>query len=212
MKKQILWLALGMFALGLSSCVKVEPDEQQDYLEVIGEAEMQTPDAGYKLNLTYNGPMGLRDSFVTWADSLQRKIPGMVKTSENIHINYMPEQAGQRINKDMYQTNISYMLHVQDSTTYSAITQDLLNRKIPFNLNVMGTFINPEEKAKLQRHLMEEALANAKSKLDFLNTGDKTYSITQVEELDHTVPYGPEYYDYNRKMVSRVKVKARLHN
>lgn len=27
--------------------------------------------------------------------------------------------------------------------------------------------------------------------------------------MDNTVPYGPEYNDFNRRMVSRLRVKAR---
>lgn len=212
MKKQLLSFVLVMIILGLCSCTKAETEPQQDYLEVIGEAEMITPEAGYKLNLTYNGPMEMRNSFVTWADSIQQKLPGMIKTSENIYLNHIPEQTSRRINKSMYQTSVTYLLNVEDSTLFASITQDLLNRNIPFNLNVMGTFMKPEQKARLQQNLMKQALVNAKTKLDFLNTAERAYSITQVEELDNTVPYGPEYYDYNRKMIARVKVKARLHD
>jgi hypothetical protein len=211
MKKLFFILTLGLLSLGFSSsCTTNDNDQEEDYLVVIGEAEMQLPNAGYRLNLSYNGPMSIRPKFITWADSIQRELPGMSKISENIFLNYMPEQMGKEVNKDMYQTSISYWINVEDSTLFADITQDLLNRNIPFNINVMGTFLDPVKKAELQQELMDKALENAKTKLEYLTVPDRKYVVVAVEEIDNTTPYGPEYYDFNRKMVTRLRVKARL--
>jgi hypothetical protein len=210
MKKRpipILALALGLLALG--SCQQ-KTDHEDKYFEVIGEYEQQTPEAGYRLNLSYNGPIDKRDEFVAWADSLKQKVPNMVKTNEGIFVNYMPEQAGKKIRKDMYQTNVTYLLTVADSTLYGQLTKDLLKRDFAFNINVMGVYLDPASKAKLQQDMMQKALDNAKTKLDFLTGKDRAYEIVSIEELDNNTPYGPEYYDYNRKMVARLKVKAEL--
>ncbi|WP_347156736.1 SIMPL domain-containing protein [Pontibacter chitinilyticus] len=209
-ERTLVLLALACSLTAFSSCTTRQSDAGENYLQVIGEYEQQMPEAGYRLNLSYNGPVAKRDQFVTWADSLQRKVPNMVKTNENIFINYMPEQMGQKIKPDMYQTSVTYMLTVEDSTLYGQIAKDLLRRNIPFSINVMGTFLNPSQKIKLQETMMEQALQNARTKLSFLAGKGRKYEIIGVEELDNTAPYGPEYYDFNRKMVSRIKVKARL--
>ncbi|MCC9138612.1 hypothetical protein ACFSKU_03015 [Pontibacter silvestris] len=83
---------------------------------------MQTPEGGYRLNLSYNGPLDMRNQFITWVDSLQQKVPSMVKMNENIYVNYMPEQMGRKVNKNMFQTSVSYNLIVQDSSMYDSIT------------------------------------------------------------------------------------------
>lgn len=213
MKKMHLWLlALAGSATLLAGCGQRDlADDDDHYLEVIGEYDQVTPDAGYKLNLSYNGPMEMRQKFQTWVDSLQQELPTMVKTNDNIYLNYMPEQMGKRVTPNMYQVGVTYMVNVADSATYQRIADQLLKRNIPFSLNMMGTFIDPAQKAKLQQELLGKALENAKTKLDFLK-GDtsRTYEIVSVEELDNVAPYGPEYYEFNRRMMARVKVKARL--
>lgn len=99
-------------------------EAQEDYLEVIGEHEQSMPDAGYRLNLCYNGPMGMRNKFMEWADSLRKQVPDMVLTSENIYIHYMPEQIGQeKIRPEIYQTSVSYNITVADSAMYGRIMQ-----------------------------------------------------------------------------------------
>lgn len=87
--------------------------------------------------------------------------------------------------------------------------RDMLRRNIPFNLNIAGTYLDQAKRRQVQQELMQEALAHAKTKLSFLANGGEKYEIVGVEEMDNTVPYGPEYHDFNRRMVSRVKVKAR---
>ena len=54
------------------------------------------------------------------------------------------------------------------------------------------------------------ALNNAKAKRSFLAGLDRAYEIIKTEELDNTTPYGPWYYDFNRKRVAQIRVKARL--
>ncbi|WP_439879574.1 SIMPL domain-containing protein [Pontibacter sp. MBLB2868] len=209
MKKQKMLLPALLLGLGLMvSCTPYT--EEDNYLEVIGEYEQQTPEAGYRLNLSYNGPVELRDKFTAWADSMKKEVPSMVKSNENIYLNYMPEQMGKKISKDMYQTSVTYLLTVNDSAMYSNITQDLLKKNLPFNLNVMGTFIDPARKVKLQHTMMQKALENAKAKLALMSDEGKDYEIVSVEELDNTTPYGPEYDDFNRRMITRLKVKAKL--
>ena len=211
MKKLHVWvLALLAGAATLSGC-QVRGEEEEEYLEVIGEYEQTMPDAGYRLNLSYNGPMSMRQQFMQWADSLQQEVPNMVLTNENIYINYMPEQMGQeKIRPGMFQSSVSYNVTVPDSATYGRIMRDALRHNFPFNVNVSGTFVDPAKRQELQRDLMQKAMENARAKLDFLSEGERAYEIVGVEELDNNQPYGPEYYDFNRRMVSRVKVKARL--
>ncbi|MCC9166302.1 hypothetical protein [Pontibacter harenae] len=73
------------FIMSLSTlCSCTSTDSEENYVEVIGEYEQQMPEAGYRLNLSYNGPLAMRDKFVVWADSLKRLVPTMAKTSENI--------------------------------------------------------------------------------------------------------------------------------
>lgn len=182
----------------------------QEYIEVIGEAETQTPEAGYRLNLSYNGPLDLRSHFAEWIDSLQQRVPSMVKMNDNIYVNYMPEQMGKNINKDMFQTSVSYNLIVSDSSMYNRITKDLLKRNLPFNVNVSGTVFEPEKKVALQNELLQQALNNAKAKLANLTQDGRKYEVVGIEELDSKQPFGPEYYDYNRVMIERVKVKAKI--
>ncbi|WP_242920266.1 hypothetical protein [Pontibacter liquoris] len=197
--------------LCLGSCNKNKPaDTGDNYLQVIGEYEQQLPGAGYRLNLSYNGPVAMRHAFVAWADSLQNKVPDMVKSNESIYVNYMPGQTGMHIRKDMYQTNITYILTVADSSLYAHLTQDLLRRNFPFTINVVGAALDPAKKLAVQQHMLEQALVNARAKLGFLAGKEHLYKITSIEELDNTMPYGPEYYDFNRKMISRVKVRATL--
>lgn len=211
MKKHHVLSIIVMLGLGtLAGCQPIEEAPEQNYLEVIGEYEQQTPEAGYRLNLSYNGPIGLRDKFMKWADSVQQVIPSMVKTNEGIFLNYMPEQMGKKINKDMYQTSVTYLLTVADSALYSEITSDLIRRNIPFNLNVMGTFMDPDQKAGLQQQMLQKAIENAKAKIGFMSGDGRAYEIVGIEELDNTTPYGPEYYDFNRRMITRLKVKARI--
>ena len=131
-------LAILAFATGwlsLSSCEFREPGND-NYLEVIGQHEQQMPEAGYRLNLSYNGPMDKRDEFVAWADSLRQKVPGMVKTNESIYVNYMPDQMGRNVSKDMYQTSVTYLLTIEDSTLYNQISEDLLQHNFPFSINI----------------------------------------------------------------------------
>ena len=210
MKKVCVWvLALLASVVALGSC-DMRGTAGEDYLEVIGEAEQTMPDAGYRLNLSYNGPMSMRAKFSAWADSLQQKVPGMVLTSDNIYINYMPEQMGQeKITPNMMQSSISYNILAADSAMYGRILRDMLRRNIPFSLNIAGTFLDQEQRRQVQQKLMQEALEHARAKLGFLAGGEGDYEIVGVEEMDNTVPYGPEYNDFNRRVVSRLKVKAR---
>lgn len=212
MRKTYLWLiALAGSATLLAGCQQRTTADDEHYLEVIGEHEQVTPDAGYRLNLSYNGPMEMRQKFDVWIDSLQKELPGLVKTSDNIYLNYMPEQMGKRPTRDMYQVGVSYMVSVTDSATYNRLAQDLLKRNIPFGLNMMGTFISPDKKAALQQQMLGKAVDNAKSKLNFLKTdNNQAYEIVSIEELDNLPPFGHDYYEINRRMVKRVKVKARL--
>lgn len=212
--KKVSWNAAVLLAglLAFGSCDTRRPaTEGEEYIEVIGEYEAALPEAGFRLNLSFNGPLDLRDRFQQWADSLQQVTPGMVKVNDNIFLNYMPEQMGRKISRSQYQVGVTYTLQVEDSAAYNRITRDLLSRNLPFQLNVTGSYLEPERKAKLQQEMMQQALANARQKLDFLNSDTtRTYEIVSVEELDQTAPYGPEYYEYNRRAVSRLKVKARL--
>ncbi|MFD2515101.1 SIMPL domain-containing protein [Pontibacter locisalis] len=204
-------LVLILSVAAFAGCqVREREEANQDYLEVIGEYEQQTPEAGYRLNLSYNGPIEQREKFLKWADSVKQVVPSMVKMNEGIYLNYMPEQMGKKISRDMYQTSVTYLLTVSDSSLYSSLTEDLLERNIPFNLNVMGTFMEPEQKTKLQHQMLQKAMENARAKLDFMISDGREYEIIGIEELDNTTPYGPEYYDFNRRMVARVKVKASL--
>ncbi|GHA79801.1 hypothetical protein GCM10007389_37550 [Pontibacter akesuensis] len=190
----------------------MEKEQQEDdYLQVIGEAEMPMDEAGYRLNLSYNGPMHIRHKFAAWADSLAKELPGMALINESVYMNYMPEEIGkQKLRPDMFQTSVSYNVTVPDSATYGRIVRDALAHQFPFNLNVSGTFVEEAKRGQLQQELMAQALENAKAKLNSLSGGAGAYKIVGIEELDSNQPYGPEYYDFNRKMVSRVKVKARL--
>jgi hypothetical protein len=105
------------------------------------------------------------------------------------------------------------MLSVSDSATYTRMANDLLKRNIPFSLNMMGTFLEPEKRLAMQKAMLGKALENAKAELDFLKGDpDKTYEIVSIEEMDNIQPYGPDYYDFNRRMVARLKVRARLIN
>jgi len=196
----------------LSSCESRRPGATtEEYLEVIGEYEGTVPEGGFRLNLTFNGPLDLRDRFQAWADSLQKVTPGMLKLNDNIFINYMPEQIGRRISKSQFQVGVTYSLQVADTASYNRITRDLFRRNLPFHLNVTGSYQNPEQKAALQQEMMQQALANAKKKLDFLSSGsNRSYEIVGIEELDYAAPFGPEYFEYNRRALSRLKVKARL--
>jgi hypothetical protein len=204
----ILWSAVIV-----AGCEPMAEKSESQYLEVIGEHDETTPDVGYRLNLSYNGPMQLREKFQMWADSVQKIFPGMVKTNDNIYINYIPEQMGKRIRPEMYQVGVTYMLSVSDSATYTRMANDLLKRNIPFSLNMMGTFIEPEKRLAMQKAMLGKALENAKAELDFLKGDpDKTYEIVSIEEMDNIQPYGPDYYDFNRRMVARLKVRARLIN
>jgi len=207
-KVGLLCLAAGL----LTACkMETEKDEEGRYLEVIGEYEQAIPDGGYRLNLSYNGPMSLRKKFDVWADSMQQVLPSMTKTNDNIYINYMPEQMGKKITDNMFQVGVGYNVLVNDSSTYNSIAKDLLRQNIPFSLNMTGAFIEPVKELGLQKELLKKAIENAKAKIDFLK-GDSgsTYEIISIEELDNQPPYGPDYYDYNRRMATRVKVKARL--
>ena len=210
MRKPLVWLLALLTGFGTMSGCEMRSNATEDYLEVIGEAERTMADAGFRLNLSYNGPLSMRAKFSAWADSLQQEVPGMVLTSDNIYINYMPEQMGQeKIQPGMMQSNISYNMIAADSAVYGRILRDLLRRNIPFNLNIAGTQLELSRRREVQQELMQEALAHATTKLSFLANGDDKYEIVGVEEMDNTVPYGPEYYDFNRRMVSRLKVKAR---
>lgn len=208
--KKLPHLCFGLLA-GVALLIGCRPAESDgNYLEVIGEYEQPSPEAGYRLNLAYNGPLSQREGFEKWVDSVQQKVPGLVKISENIYVNYMPEEMGRKPTRSDLQTSISYMLNASDSTLYNRLANDLLKSNLPFSLNVMGTYLDPATKTKLQQDLMQKALANARQKIESITGEGATYQIVQIEELDNTVPYGPEYYDFNRRMVSRIKVKARL--
>ncbi|MBC5992360.1 SIMPL domain-containing protein [Pontibacter cellulosilyticus] len=191
-----------------SGCEPVEAEE--NFVEVIGEFEQPSPESGYRLNLSYNGPMTKRDGFAKWVDSVQQQVPSMVKLSENIYVNYLPEEMNRRPGRNDMHTSISYLLTASDSTLYNRLVKDLLKTDLPFSINVMGTYIDPARKTKLQQEMMEKAVENAKQKIEHLSGDNQTYKIVSIEELDNVTPYGPEYYDINRRMVSRVKVKARL--
>ncbi|GAB3529759.1 hypothetical protein GCM10027443_09530 [Pontibacter brevis] len=211
MKKVNIWVLVLLAGFGALSSCQHRDEAQEDYIEVIGEHEQAMFDAGYRLNLSYNGPMDMRSKFMQWADSLQKQVPSMVLTSENIYLHYMPEQMGQeKIRPEMYQTSVSYNITVADSVMYGRIMQDVLRHKFPFSVNVSGTVLDPARRQQVQQELMQKALQNAKAKLGFLGKGEGSYRIVGVEELDNTVPYGPEYNDFNRRMVARLKVKARL--
>jgi hypothetical protein len=203
-----LFLVIGF--LVFTSCQTSDREIDEEYMEVIGEAEQQTPNAGYKLNLSYNGPAKFRNKFIKWADSVQQHIPSMVKVNEGIYMNLPPEQMGKKITTDMFQTSISYLLTVTDSSIYNKLTEDILKKNISFNLNIIGTFLSPEQKSELHRDMFRKAMESAEAKLEFINKTGRGYEIVGVEELDNTTPYGPDYYDFNRRMIVRLKVKARL--
>ncbi|PRY09716.1 hypothetical protein CLV24_11855 [Pontibacter ummariensis] len=212
MKKVFVSSLALVFAMGALAGCGMRPEEEE-YLQVIGEYEQPMPDAGFRLNLSYNGPLEMRKKFMVWADSLQKQVPGMMLTNESIFVNYMPEQMGQeKIRPEMFQTSVTYNINVPDSATYSRIMQDALAHHFPFSVNVSGTFVDPSRRADVQQELLEQAVENARAKLRFLNGGEEGYEIVSVEELDNVQPYGPDYYDFNRRMVSRVKVKARLND
>jgi hypothetical protein len=196
----------------LSGCERREVYKEAHYLEVIGEYDEVTPEAGYRLTLSYNGPMNMRNIFQAWADSVQKVLPGMVKTNDNIYINYMPEQKEKRPGSELFQVGVTYIVNVTDSATYEQLARDMLKRQIPFSLNMTGTFMEPAKKLALQQKILARALDNAKAKLDYLKGGrpGSTYEIVSIEELDNLQPYGPDYFDFNRRMAARVKVKARL--
>ncbi|WP_242927254.1 SIMPL domain-containing protein [Pontibacter vulgaris] len=212
MKKNLLLALIFITSIGLlSSCETRNSTSEDNYIEVIGEYEQPAPDAGYRLNLSYNGPISLRPRFQKWADSLQQQFPSMTKMNENIFLNYMPEQMGKNINRNMYQIGVSYNLTVSDTASYNRITREALKRNIPFNLNVTGSFIEPGKRLAVQKEMLQKAIENAKSKIETLKgTPEKKYVIVSMEEIDSSVPYNPEYYDFNRRMVARIKVKARL--
>lgn len=194
----------------LISC-RQHSDEQGHYLEVIGEAEQAMPEAGYKLNLFYNGPLPMRNQFRQWADSLQKQVPSMMLTSDNIFFNHMPDMEGrQSRSPDQMQSSMSFNILVADSAMYSRILRDLVKRQLPFNLNVNGTYLAQEKRQELMQQLLQKSVDDAKTKLRFLAPKGTDFEIVSIEELDNTVPYGPEYNDFNRRMVSRVKVKALL--
>ncbi len=211
MKKLIIsTLVLGLGLVGLSSCESRKAADER-YVEVVGEYEQTSPDAGYRLNLSYNGPLSMKRRFQDWADSLRQQYPSMVKMNENIFVNYMPEQMGNKMRDDMFQAGVSYILDVADTTAYNQITRDALKRQFPFNVNVSGTYMDPEQKAQAQKEMMGKAVANAKEKIEYLNQPDnRAFEIVSIEELEATPPYGHDYYDFNRRMIARVKVKARL--
>ncbi|MCJ8164571.1 hypothetical protein MKJ04_06905 [Pontibacter sp. E15-1] len=201
-------VAVGLYLL--SSCDTRRNRDEATYLTVIGEYEQPMPDAGYRLNLSFNGPLRQRGAIKRWADSLQQQVPSMVLTSENVYMNYMPEQAA-KLQPELLQANISYNIIAADSAMYTRIMDDLLRRKILFSLQVGGTVVDHEERQRIQQELMQKALQNATQKLNALAGSEDSYEIVEVEEMDNTVPYGPEYNDFNRCMVSRVRVKARKH-
>jgi len=211
MKKLHVWVLALVAGVGSLGSCQMRNEAEEESLQVIGEHEQLVPEAGYRLNLSYFGPLSGRQRFMAWADSLQKVMPHMVLTNESMNImNYMPEQMGQeQIKPGMFQSNVSYNILVPDSATYGRITRDALRHNFPFNVNVTGTFVDPGKRQELQRKLMQQALENAKAKLDFLS-GGRSYEIIGVEELDTNQPYGPEYYEFNRKMAARIKVKARL--
>lgn len=122
----------------------------------------------------------------------------------------MPEQMGkEKIQPNMMQSSISYKIVAADSAVYGRILRDMLRRNIPFNLNIAGTYLDQAKRRQVQQELMQEALEHARTKLSFLANGGDKYEIVGVEEMDNTVPYGPEYNNFNRRMVSRLRVKAR---
>ncbi|QCR22978.1 SIMPL domain-containing protein [Pontibacter sp. SGAir0037] len=210
MKRVISLCVFAIAVAGFSSCTSRQaPDE--GYLEVIGEYEQPAAEAGYRLNLSYNGPLSLKDKFQVWADSLQKQYPSMIKMNENIFVGYMPEQMDKKMRTDMYQAGVSYNLDVADTAAYNQITRDALKRNFPFNVNVSGAYLSPEQRVKLQEQMLAKALENAKVKLNFLNkTTARQYEIVSIEELETNSPFGHEYYDFNRRVVSKVRVKAKL--
>jgi len=214
MKRLYTWalILFGSAAIVAGCQIRDNKTTEDNYLVVIGEYDEVTPDAGYRLTLSYNGPMSMRDKFQVWADSMRKVLPGMVKTNDNIYLNYMPEQMSKRPGSDMFQVGVTYMVNVADSAMYDQLTKDMLKRKIPFSLNMTGTFIEPSKKLALQQKILAKAVDNAKAKLDFLKDGrpGSTYEIVSIEELDNLQPYGPDYFDFNRRMAARVRVKARL--
>lgn len=211
MKRGNNWLVAALLVAGLvSGCDNRALQPEENYLQVIGEAERPMVDAGYRLNLSYNGSMESRERFTQWADSLAKKLPGMSLINESVYFNYMPEQMGkEKIKPSMFQTSVSYNVTVPDSATYNRIIQDALDRQFPFNVNVSGTYLDEAKRAQVQQQLMDEALEHARAKLNSLSGGEGKYEIVGIEELDSNQPYGPEYYEFNRRMVARVKVKAK---
>ncbi len=204
------WIPGLLAVFGLMAGCGNRHTTEEGMLTVIGEYEQTMPDAGYRLNLSFNGTMRQRNEFMRWADSLQREVPSMMLTSDNVYINYMPEQAAQQHTQpDMFQSNISYNIIAADSAMYQRILKDILRRNLPFNLNVGGTFLDHGKRQAIQQELMQKALENATQKLNAMAGGEEHYDIVTVEEMDNTVPYGPEYNDFNRRMVSRLKVTAR---
>jgi hypothetical protein len=93
---------------------------------------------------------------------------------------------------------------------YARIMQDVLKHNFPFNVNVSGTYLDQDKRQQVQQELMQKAIEHAKSKLNFLSKGEGSYEIVGVEELDNTLQYGPEYNDFNRRMVARLRVRAKL--
>lgn len=212
MKKKY-WAMLSLMAglAFLSSCDSRSSHSKEEYLEVIGEYEGTMPEGGFRLNLSFNGPLDMRNKFQVWADSMQQITPGLMKINDNIYLNHMPEQTGRNFNRSHYQVGVTYSLQVPDSVMYNRVTEDLFRRNLPFQLNVAGSILTSERKTALQQELMEKALANARKKLDFLSSGsNRSYEIVGIEELDQNAQFGPEYYEYNRRVISRLKVKARL--
>lgn len=178
---------------------------------MIGEYEQTSPEAGYRLNLSYNGPLSMKMKFQGWADSLQQQYPSMVKMNENIFVNYMPEQMGKKMRDGMFQAGVSYNLDLADTVAYNQITREALKRQFPFNVHVSGTYMNPDQRTQAQKEMIGKAVENARIKIEFLNqTANRAYQIISIEELEATPPFGHDYYDFNRRMIARVKVKARL--
>ncbi|WP_018479131.1 hypothetical protein [Pontibacter roseus] len=210
MKKAYLQvLTLTILLIIVSGCDTRRAAAEEEYIEVVGEYEGSLPEAGFRLNLTFNGPLDMHDRFQVWADSMQRQTEGMVKLNDNIYLNHMPEQMGRKISRSQFQVGVTYSLNVADSAAYNRITRDLFRRNLPFHLNVTGSYLEPERKAAVQRESLQQALDNARQKLDFLSNG-RSYEIVGMEELHQSPPYAPEYYEYNRRTISRIKVKARL--
>ncbi|GAB3831206.1 hypothetical protein GCM10028895_48280 [Pontibacter rugosus] len=155
--KGLVLASLFVSILSVSSC-STPAGQEENYLHVIGEYEQPMPDAGFRLNLSYNGPMDMRQKFNKWADSLRHEVPSMVRTNENIYLNYMPEQMGKKVNPNMFQTSVTYNIIVPDSATYGRIMQDALDHRFSFNVNVSSTFIDDAQRQKRSRRCWRKHL------------------------------------------------------